>query len=301
MNVYLSGQRLNEVLEELTLSKTSREAAATLSAVILTAAADTYFPGLTAALGGAVTLSGDDGSVRFSGGVQDIRRTPERVMITAYDRGIYLTRNELYGVFSGSGAEIAAQVAASLGIALGRVDAPAGVQTIVTGSGDTAYDILRQAVGADREIAMEGERLCIGPGTEDPVPVAAERVLDVESVGSLEQMVNRAVVLRRGTDTPLATAQDAAAMAAYGQFQTARALSGDSAQAQASAALRGAAYTARLTVPGDLALRCGGRVTLSAPQWGLEGIYGITGVEHCWRQGRFTTALALNRMEGGGT
>ena len=85
------------------------------------------------------------------------------------------------------------------------------------------------------------------------------------------------------------------ALTAYGQFQTARALSGDSAQAQASAALRGAAYTARLTVMGDLALRCGGAVALAAPEWGLEGNFSITGVEHRWKAGMFTTDLDLRR------
>ena len=298
MNLYLAGQRLNEVLGELSLSKSRGEAAATLSAVILTAAADTLFPGLTLALGDGVTLA-DDSGTRFSGGVQEVRRTPETVSFTAYDRGIYLTRNELYGVFSGSGADIAAQVAGALGIALGAVDAPTGFQTIVTSSGDTAYDILRRAVGEDREIAVEGERLCIGGGDEAPVSLAREHLLAVESVGSIGDMVNRAVVLKRGTVTPLAQAQDDAAMAAYGQFQTARALSGDNAQAQAAAALRGPACTARLTVQGDLALRCGGRVELSAPEWGLEGTFSITGVEHRWKAGMFTSALALERESGG--
>lgn len=294
MNLYLAGQRLNEVIGELSLSKTREEAAATLSAVVLTAAADTYFPGLTLALGDAVTLSDDSGTF-FSGGVQEISRTPRTVTFTAYDRGVYLTRNELYGVFSGSGADIAAQVAARLGIALGTVDAPSGFQTIVTSSGDTAYDILRQAVGEDREIAVVGERLCIGGENAAPVTIQKERVLAVESVGSIGNMVNRAVVLKRGTVTPLAQAQDAVALAAYGQFQSARALSGDSAQAQANAALRGAAYTARLTIMGDLALRCGGAVALAAPEWGLEGNFSITGVEHRWKAGQFTTDLDLRR------
>lgn len=298
MNLYLAGQRLNEVLGELSLSKSRGDAAAVLYAVLLTAAADAYFPSLTLALGDAVTLSDNSGAC-FTGGVQELRRTPESVALIAYDRGIYLTRNELYGVFSGSGADIAAQVAARLDIPLGRVDAPAGFQTIVTSAGDTAYDILRLAVGEEQEIFMEGERLCVGGGDASPVSLAKEQVLSVESVGSIRAMVNKAVVLKRGTATPLAQAQDAAALAAYGQFQTAWALSGDSPQAQANAALRGAAYTARLTVPGDLALRCGGRATLDAAEWGLEGTFSITGVEHRWKAGLFTTTLALERESGG--
>ncbi len=298
MNLYLAGQRLNEVLGELSLSKSRGDAAAVLYAVLLTAAADAYFPSLTLALGDAVTLSDDSGAC-FTGGVQELRRTPESVALIAYDRGIYLTRNELYGVFSGSGADIAAQVAARLDIPLGRVDAPAGFQTIVTSARDTAYDILRLAVGEEQEIFMEGERLCVGGGDASPVSLAKEQVLSVESVGSIRAMVNKAVVLKRGTATPLAQAQDAAALAAYGQFQTAWALSGDSPQAQANAALRGIAYTARLTVPGNLTLRCGGRAALDAAEWGLEGTFSITGVEHRWKAGLFTTTLALERESGG--
>ena len=202
-------------------------------------------------------------------------------------------------MFSGSGADIAAQVAGALGIALGTVDAPPGFQTIVTSSGDTAYDILRRAVGEDREIAVEGERLRIGGENAAPAALAKEQLIAVESVGSIREMVNRAVVLKRGTVTPLAQAQDDAALAAYGQFQTARALSGDNAQAQANAALRGPACTAQITVQGDLALRCGGQVALSAPEWGLEGTFSITGVEHRWKAGMFTSALALEREFGG--
>lgn len=146
---------------------------------------------------------------------------------------------------------------------------------------------------------MVGDRLCIGAGDAAPVALAKEQVLDVESVGSIENMVNRAVVLKRGTATPLAQAQNDAALAAYGQFQTARALSGDSAQTQAQAALRGTAFTAHITVPGDLALCCGGTVALAAPEWGLEGNFSITGVEHRWKAGLFTTELELERQSGG--
>lgn len=298
MNLYLAGQRLNEVLGELSLSKSRGEAAATLSAVLITAAADTFFPGLTLALGDGVTLADDSGTC-FSGGVQEVRRTPETVSFTAYDRGIYLTRNEFYGVFSGSAADIAAQVAARLGIPLGTVDAPTGFHTIVTSSGDTAYDILRRAVGEKREIAMDGERLRIGGEATAPVTLAKERVLSVECVGSIREMVNRAVVLERGSTTPLAQAQNDHDLDAYGQFQTARTRSGDSPQVQADAALKSAACTARLTLQGDLALRCGRQVELSAPEWGLEGRFSIIGVEHRWKEGLFTTALALERELGG--
>lgn len=295
MKLYMAGQLVNGVLGELTLSKSKNEAAAILSAVILTGAADRFLPEFTLALGDGVILSQEEETV-FCGGVQEIKRGPWEVEVIAYDRGIYLTRNELYGVFAGSGSEIVTQVAQKLGIALGSVEACTGYQTILTTSGDTAYDVLRQAVGEDKEIYMEGERLCVGGRTDAPVALAADHILQVQSVGTIRSMINRAVVLKRGTTTPLATAQNAGEISAYGQFQATRTLSGSSAQEQAAAALSGVSYQAEVTVLGDLTLRCGGSVVIEQKQWGLDGTFSITGVDHHWSDGLFTTTLSLQRL-----
>lgn len=295
MNLYLAGQCVNEVLGELSLSKTQSEAAATLSAVILAGAADRFFPELTLSLGDGVILS-EGGETVFCGGVQEIKRTPQQVEVTAYDRGIYLARNELYGVFAGTGGEITAQVAQRLGITLGDVDASSGYQTIITYAGDTAYDILRQAVGADREIYMDGERLCVGRRTDGPLALPADRFLQVQSIATIRNLVNRAVVLKRGTTTALASAQNGDLINKYGQFQNVYTMSGSNAQAQAAQALAGIGSQAAVTVLGDLALHCGGSVDIAQKQWGLDGTFSITAVYHRWTRGLFTTELALKQL-----
>ena len=68
-------------------------------------------------------------------------------------------------------------------------------------------------------------------------------------------------------------------------------------QAQAKTALRRRSLSARVTVLGDLSLRCGGRVEVHRPQWGLEGVYDITAHEHRWEKGVFTTSLSLEGVE----
>ena len=55
--------------------------------------------------------------------------------LTAYDRGVYLTRNELYGVYTGTGRQIAGKIAGELGIPLGAVEDDGLYRTIVTGPG----------------------------------------------------------------------------------------------------------------------------------------------------------------------
>lgn len=292
MNLLIAGQCVNQVLGELSLSKTRSEAAATLCAVIRTGAADSYFPQLTLSLGDSVTLSDESGCL-FTGGVQEIVRGPEAVTVTAYDRGIYLTRNELYGVFSGSGASIVAQVAGQLGISLGNVDAPGGYQVIVTASGESAFQILRRAVGEKQEIYMDGEKLCVGAKSGSPVELPADKLLEGQCVGSIRQMINRAVVLKRGTTAALAAAQNSGHIDAYGQFQVTRTLSQSSAQEQAQAALSGIQFSAEVTALGDLALRCGESVSIRQPQWGLDGTFLITGVRHRWSKGLFLSELSL--------
>lgn len=250
-------------LESVRLGKTRNEAAACLTATVLIAPADTYFLKLSVAVGDVVRLLDDGGKEIFLGSVHELDRDPEAVTLTAYDRGVYLTRNELYGVYAGTGRQIAGKIAGELGVPLGAVEDDGLYRTIVTGPGESAFSILRRAVGEGR--------------------------------ASMGNMVNRAVVTGRNGRI-LATAQNTGDITACGQFQRVMGKSGDP-QAQARAALRRRSLSARVTVLGDLSLRCGGRVEAHRPQWGLEGVYDITAHEHRWEKGVFTTSLSLEGVE----
>ena len=129
-------------------------------------------------------------------------------------------------------------------------------------------------------------------GRFNPPP---ERVLEVSGRASMGNMVNRAVVTGRNGRV-LAAAQNTGDITACGRFQRVMGKSGDP-QAQAKAALRRRSLSARVTVLGDLSLRCGGRVEAHRPQWGLEGVYDITAHEHRWEKGVFTTSLSLEGVE----
>lgn len=294
MKLYIKDQMVLPVLESLRLGKSRNDAAAILTASILTAPADTYFQKLSVALGDPARLLGDDGEELFLGSVHQISRTEDRVSLTAYDQGIYLTRNELHGLFAGTGAQIAAQAAEKLGIPLGKIEADGTYQTIVSRAGQSAFSILRRAVGEDREISIQNGALAVTAGGGDPVPLQAERVLSVSSRAGMGELVNRCVALGRNGRV-LAQTQDAASIAAYGQFQRVR--------LGEAAALHGRTMSARATLLGDLRLRCGGRAeagdTAPLRSWGLSGLYDITAVEHVWERGLFTTALSLEAQGAG--
>ena len=295
MKLYIGQQMALPALESVRLGKTRNEAAATLTATVLTAPADTYFLKLSVAVGDPVRLLDDNGKETFLGSIHEIDRTPEAVNLTAYDRGVYLTRNELYGVYAGTGKTIAAKIAGELGIPLGAVEDDGLRRTIVTGAGMSAFSILRKAVGEGREIAIRDGVLTVTKGGGNAVLLRPERVLEVTSWASIREMVNRAVVVGRNGNR-LASARNDQDAALYGQFQQVIGKDGDPA-AQAKAALKGRTMSARVTLLGDLSLRCGGTVEVHRPQWGLEGLYTVTAYEHKWERGLFTTSLSLEAIK----
>ena len=150
-------------------------------------------------------------------------------------------------------------------------------------------------MGEGREIAVRDGALTVTKGGGGAVPLPPERVLEVSGRASMGNMVNRAVVTGRNGRV-LAAAQNTGDITACGRFQRVMGKSGDP-QAQAKAALRRRSLSARVTVLGDLSLRCGGRVEAHRPQWGLEGVYDITAHEHRWEKGVFTTSLSLEGIE----
>ena len=294
MKLYIGQQMVLPALEAAALSRTRNDAAATLTATVLTAPADTYFLKLSMAVGDPVRLLDDTGKEIFLGSIHQLDRTPDAVTLTAYDRGVYLTENQLCGIFTGTGRDIAGKIAAQLGIPLGTVEDDGARRFLNAGAGQSAFAILKQAAGAGRYISIEGGALTVRKRDAIVYPLAAQDVLEAASRASIVGMVNRAVAVGRNGGV-LSGAENSADIAAYGRFQRVLSKNGDPA-AQAKAALKGRTLSARVKLWGNLAYRCGGTVTISRPDWGLSGAYAVTAHEHRWEQGLFTTSLSLEAV-----
>lgn len=297
MRLYINSQMVLPVLGRMELRKTRSEASATLTATLYTAAGDTYFQKLSLAVGDVVRLLDDDGAEAFLGSIHSLRRNPQQVELTAYDRGVYLTRNELTGVFSGSPAAIVGQVAEELSIPVGTVEAESGWKCIAAHSRMTAFDILRQAVGEKREIFVRDGALHVTKSGWTVYVLDPSRVLEAEGEASVRHMVNRAQVVDR-TGAVLATAAQQADISRYGRFQTILAKDGTSPAQQAKNALRGLERAGEVLVLGHLNYRCGCAVELHCPDWGLDGVYAVTGAAHLWERGLYTTTLTLEWIRG---
>ena len=289
MKLTANGISLNAALTRVTLEKSRGDAAATLTAVLLTDVADRYFQKESLAIGDAVRLLDDAGEEVFLGAVQAVTRNAETVAVIACDRGLYLTANELSGVFAGSPEGICRAVAMRLGIPVGTLEVPTGWKRLVAGAGVRAFDILRQAVGDEREISVRNGALTVAKAGQERFVIAEETVLASRGTADARQMVNRcAVIDRRGAAA--ATAQNTTDLARFGLRQRVLGKSGDAA-AQANAALRGRVLRGELTVRGDLKYRCGAVVELHRRDWGMDGAYTLTAVKHRWERGLFTTEL----------
>lgn len=294
MRLYIGQQMVLPVLERLRLRKNRSEAAATLSASLLTAPADTLFQNLSLALGDPVHLADASGQSVFTGSIHQLERTPESVLLTAYDRGICLTRNQLCGAYIGTPEEIVRQVAEELELPVGPVEAENGWKVIVTGAGESAFSVLRRAVGENREITIRKEALSVTKAAYTVYPIQPSQVLSARGTASIRSMVNRAIITGRNGRV-YDSAENTADLEKFGRFQSVHLQNGTAGQAEA--ALAGRAFYGSLTVLGNLSYQCGTAVEIHRPDWGLEGIYSITGSEHCWEAGLFTTAMQLEAAE----
>lgn len=289
MRLYGNGILLNALATVITLEKSRGEAAATLTVTLLKAVADRFVKKESLAVGDEMRLCDDAGSEVFRGTVEAITRTPETVTLTACDAGLYLTRNEVCGVFAGSPESICRAVAGKIGVAVGALDVPAGYKSLVVRSGVSAFSVLRQAVGEDREISVKDGKLTVERAGETVLALPPEAVISSSGTAAVTQMVNRCVVLGRGGGV-VATAQNADDISRYGQRRRVLGRSGD-AQEQAKSALRGRVMRGELTLRGNLAYRCGVKVALSRPEWGIDAAYPVVAVKHCWKRGGFTTEV----------
>lgn len=293
IRVFIRDQMVMPVLERVVVGKSRGDAAAVLCGDLLIAPADSYFQSVSLAVGDPVRLLDESGRECFLGAVRQIDRREDVVSFSAYDRGVCLSRNELYGLFQGSGNQIAAQVAGKLGIPLGRVEAEPQFKTIVSRAGQSAFSILRRAVGEDREISIQDGALTVSAaGGTAPVRLAPERIISVSCRASIGQIINACVVLGRNGRV-LSQVRDDASISAYGLFQRVRLQSGEAP----AELLRGRTLSARIGLLGDLAFQCGGTAEAGDADlfraWGLTGRYAVTAVEHRWEKGLFTTSLSL--------
>ncbi len=246
--------------------------------------------------GDRLILSDEGEGVLFDGIVlsEESSESSATASNTAYDYAWYL-RNKICGVFKGSPAEVAGQICTYLGIPCGDLYDPGGEAEIVSTGEKTAYQGIAEAYeGSDAHIYMEGMALCVeqygqilaGTLTGD------DRITDAAYKSSLENMVNRVIILD-AADQPVGEVGNG--LSEFGAVQDFYKAAGDAKNPQDEAAklLKGFENSGKVSAVGGTAFVTGRAVIVEKAGTKIRGRFVIISDEHSFANAEHTITLGL--------
>lgn len=284
-----------------------RSAARTLSFSPVVCEDDIHLPKIPTQLGSAVQFR-LGGSLLMDAYALDRTRDSlgHTVDVTAYDRGLYLTRNSETMRVSGQTAEnVTAALCRKFGIQTGPL-AVTGVGLTRNFVGVPLYKIIMTlySLAADRtgkkylvrvreralevvEMAQSAESVVLTPGSN---------LLSLVTRESASSMTNSVAIY--GDDyNLLKVQQDQTAVTLYGLMQSAiRASSYNDPEGHARQVIaeNGLQTSVVATVIGNTRLITGNTVYLDEPVTGARGLFWVQGDNHIWSRGRYQTKLTLS-------
>lgn len=295
---------LTQLVQRATWSGDKASCARTLEADIACIAGDALLPQADIELGDRVLFYGDaqlfDGFV-FSVQVGTSDRTKT---IKAFDRGVYLNRNQGYYAFQRTTPEdIVRRVAEDFGIPLGEI-ARTGYRFSRNFLGQSLYKIIATAytlasadTGEKYRVEFSLDRLSVRRIEQDDNTLiirGGSNLLTASVTESIEEMTNRVRVVNKSYRA-VDTVEDADAIARYGVMQSVLNQGEDSAkQAKAVLADGGAKQKVTLTCMGDTRSITGRAVAVYESHTGLWGLYWIESDSHTWQNGIYTNKLVVS-------
>jgi len=237
-----------------------------------------------------------EGVTLFDGYIERLSFSSDSLCITmlCFDRSSLLAKNEVYRAFYGTPAAIAAKVCGLVGLECGSLWHKSGSLYLPPSCGCTAFSVIRRAYGQQCVVETQNGRVVIFAPGQDSFTLRSAVLLQAEARHSTEDMVNRAVILGYKNRVE-ASAEHSGDIVSYGLRQRCYTLSGARAGASSQAAdhLQRLQQQASVTLLGNTAARCGARVTMDSPAYGVSGEYLITAVTHRVSGGLFTTTLGM--------
>ena len=268
----------------------------------------TALPQALSELGGRVRLY-HEADILFSGSVFARRRgsLDETVSVTAYDRGIYLKKNETYRKVRNQTPEaVTAQLCAEFGIQTGTLAAtgvalsrnflPATLYQVI----QTMYTLASEQTGKQYQIRFRSDALEVvekarGPETLRLIP--GSNLLSCESSESIEDLVTSVAVY---DDTyRLLTTYDSpdGLRALYGLMQQAIRASDKEDPAQSARQIleeNGVKTTITARCLGNTKLITGNAVVVHEPVTGTDGLFWILSDSHTTADGIYQTTVTLD-------
>lgn len=298
---------ITQLCKTITWSGNRRSAARTLSYSPVVCGEDIHLPRISTQLGSSVQFFVDGSLLMDAYALERTRDSAgSTVDVTAYDRGLYLTRNSETMRVQGQTAEgVTAALCKKFGIQVGTL-AETGVGLTRNFVGVplykivmTLYSLAADQTGKKYRVRVQGKALEVVEMTQNPESVVltpGSNLLSLVTKESASSMTNSVAIY--GDDyNLLKVQQDQAAAALYGLMQSAiRASSYNDPEGHARQVLaeNGLQTTVVATAIGDTRLITGNTVYLDEPVTGTRGLFWVQGDNHIWAKGRYQTKLTLS-------
>lgn len=264
-------------------------------------------PVVPAQLGGSACFSVNGSLLMDAWAVERTRDSLSEVIdVVAYDRGLWLKRNEKYmRVESQTPETVTAELCKEFGISVGTL-ASTGVQITRNFLGVSIYKIIMTmyTLAADQTgdkymIRFDGAALSVVKMEQNAQSILLKpgcNLLGLTTKESVSAMTNSVAIYDDDLNV-ISTQQDTSAISLYGLMQAAiKASNYDDPVAHAKAVLKdnGMKTTISLTAIGNPKLITGNTVVVQEPATDTYGLFWITGDVHTWRRGVYQTKLSLS-------
>ncbi len=301
---------ITQLCRSITWTGDWRNAARTLRYSPVVSAADVHLPRAPTELGGSVQFWRGSDLLMDAFALERTRDSlGNTIDVTAYDRGLYLTRNSDFRRVENQTAEaVTASVCGKFGIPVGEL-AATGVPLTRNFPGVTVYKIIMTmySLAADQtgkqyrirfrgrnlevvEMKQSDESLRLKPGSN---------LLSCVTKESASSMTNSVAVYDDQYNL-VTTQEDSEAVKLYGLMQAAiRSGAYEDPGSHAKQVLKenGLKTTITVNALGDLRLITGNTVVVEEPVTGINGLFWILSDSHTWRKGIYQTKLTLS-LEG---
>lgn len=298
---------ITEACRSITWSGDWRNAARTLSYSPVVSADDTHLPRAPTELGGSAQFWHGGELLMDAYALERTRDSlGHTIDVTAYDKGLYLTRNSAFLRVEGQTAEgVTASLCGRFGIQTGAL-AATGVPITRNFLGVplykiimTLYTLAADQTGKKYRIRFRGPRLEVvemKQSEESVILIPGSNLLSCVTKESASAMTN-SVAIYDDQYSLVSTQEDGEAVRLYGLMQAAiRAGAYDDPAGHAAQVLKenGLKTTITVNVLGDLRLITGNTVVVHEPVTGTDGLFWILSDSHTWRRNVYQTKLTLS-------
>lgn len=296
---------ITELCTTKTISGEYSRCSRTFEFGLISNTSDKNIPVIDCSLGSGVIAS-ENGKELFNGHIfaRDRLTGDSEITITAFDRGVYLNRNQAVYKFTGQTPEAAtARIAADFGISVGSL-ASTGVSItrkfIGVNLSDiiyTMYTLASEKTGKSYVIRFDGDKLCVVERGDKSV-LYIDGYINLKDAAineSIEKMVNRVNIYDKN-ESLLKKVENSEYIKLYGLMQSYIKQGDDDVSKKAQKELKDNGITRKITVQtlGNTSCIAGSAVTVKEKYTGLVGLFQIDGDTHTWMNGQYYNKLTLN-------